>query len=141
VIKLTKWIDRGLEETKFSCLEVVNWAKLDDTYVVWTLDFIGAVFEHLPVDNQSCTLLNTLVKLIERKVGLDKKKQEVFDVALGHLNLTYNFHAKVREWLFPKRLEIHQTFESIPNEKKRFVKMGLKLAVLLFSQFKASNQS
>ena len=46
----------------------------------------------------------------------------------------------MREWLFPKWLEIHQTFDSISNEKKRFVTQGLKVYLLLFSEYKAANQ-
>jgi len=46
----------------------------------------------------------------------------------------------MRDWLFPKRLEIHQSFESITNEKKRFVTQGLKVCLLLFSEYKAANQ-
>lgn len=34
-------------------------------------------------------------------------KQESIDVALGYLNLDLNFMALIREWLYPKRLEIH----------------------------------
>lgn len=46
----------------------------------------------------------------------------------------------MRDWLYPKRLEIHQSFDSILNEKKRFVTQGLKVCLLLFSEYKAANQ-
>jgi hypothetical protein len=36
--------------------------------------------------------------------------------------------ALIREWLYPKRLEIHQMFNEISNEKKRFVNMALRYA-------------
>ena len=48
-------------------------------------------------------------------------KQESIDVALGFLNLEVNFMTQIREWLYPKRLEIHQFFDDISNERKRFV--------------------
>ena len=37
----------------------------------------------------------------------DKVKQESIDVALGYLNLEHNFMEAIRNWLYPKRLEIH----------------------------------
>ena len=46
---------------------------------------------------------------------------------------------QMRDWLYPKRLEIHQSFESITNEKKLFVTQGVRLCLLLFSAFKAAN--
>jgi len=46
----------------------------------------------------------------------------------------------IRDWLYPKRIEIHQSFESISHEKKRFVNQGLRLSLQLFSEFKAANQ-
>ncbi len=46
----------------------------------------------------------------------------------------------MREWLFPKWLEIHQSFDSISNEKKRFMTQGLKVCLLLFSEYKPANQ-
>lgn len=69
----------------------------------------------------------------------DKAKQESIDVALGYLNLDLNFMALIREWLYPKRLEIHQMFTEVSNEKKRFVNMAVRYATQLFCEFKASN--
>lgn len=46
----------------------------------------------------------------------------------------------MREWLYPKRLEIYKSFDSITHEKKRFVNQGLRLCLMLFSEYKAANQ-
>lgn len=51
----------------------------------------------------------------------DEAKQESIDVAFGFLNLDVNFMVQIRDWLYPKRLEIHQFFDDISNERKRFV--------------------
>ena len=40
----------------------------------------------------------------------DATRQEAIDVALGYLNLDINFMVLIREWLYPRRLEIHQLF-------------------------------
>ena len=37
----------------------------------------------------------------------DEAKQESIDVAFGFLNLDVNFMVQIRDWLYPKRLEIH----------------------------------
>ena len=68
----------------------------------------------------------------------DQRKQESIDVALGHLNLDLNFMKLIRDWLHPKRLEIHQGFHEISNEKKLTVNKAVKFATQLFSEFKAS---
>ena len=81
-----------------------------------------------------CNLMTAKLKIE------DVKKQESIDVALGYLNLELNFMEKIRSWLYPKRLEIHQLFDQVSNEKKRFVTIALKFATQLFSGFKASNQ-
>jgi len=57
------------------------------------------------------------------------------------MNLDLNFMGAVRDWLYPKRLEIHQLFHEISNERKRYVNIAVKLATQLFSEFKASNQT
>ena len=57
------------------------------------------------------------------------------------MNLDINFMKLIREWLYPRRLELHQTFESIRNERKHFVNIAVRLATQLFSTFKATNQS
>lgn len=63
----------------------------------------------------------------------DVKKQESIDIALGHLNLDMNFMGAIRDWLYPKRLEIHQGFHEISNERKRYVNIAVKFASQLFS--------
>lgn len=74
------------------------------------------------------------------KLKIDNNaKQESIDVALGHLNLDLNFMGAIRDWLHPKRLEIHQAFHEISNERKRYVNIAIKLATQLFTEFKASN--
>ena len=75
------------------------------------------------------------------KLLLDRAKQESFDVAIGNLHLDENIMTQMRAWFFPKRLELHQSWESISNEKKLFVSTGLKFCVQLFSEYKASNQA
>ena len=82
-----------------------------------------------------CNMMSAKLSLAERS------KQEAVDVALGYLNLDLNFMAKIRTWLFPKRLEIHQMFNEISNERKRYVTIAVKLATQLFCEFKASNQA
>ena len=57
------------------------------------------------------------------------------------MNLDINFMKLIREWIFPRRLELHQTFESIRNERKRFISIAVRFATQLFSEFKATNQS
>lgn len=47
----------------------------------------------------------------------------------------------MREWLYPARIEIYQSHQSISNERKRFVTQGIKFCAMLCSEFKAANQS
>ena len=71
----------------------------------------------------------------------DARRQEDIDVALGYLNLDMNFMGLIREWLYPRRLEIHQLFNQISNEKKRYVNIAVRFATQLFTEFKATNQA
>lgn len=69
------------------------------------------VFENLPADNQSGTLMQFLCNMMTEKLKIeDAVRQEAIDVALGYLNLDINFMVLIREWLYPRRLEIHQGF-------------------------------
>ena len=100
------------------------------------------VFRCLPVDNSSGSLMQFLCNTMKAKLEIeDPKVQEAIDVALGYLNLDLNFMGLIREWLYPKRLEIHQFYDQISNEKKRFVNIALKMATQLFCKFKATNQT
>ena len=66
------------------------------------------VYSNLPVDNSSGSLMHFLCNLMAAKLKIeDAAKQETIDVAMGYLSLDLNFMALIREWLFPKRLEIH----------------------------------
>ena len=67
--------------------------------------------------------------MIAKKLLLDKARQESFDIAIGTLHLEENILTKMRKWFYPKRLELHQTWDSISNEKKLFVSTGLKFCV------------
>jgi hypothetical protein len=55
------------------------------------------------------------------KIAKENKFQQQFDLQIGRLNLQVDMMKQMRDWLYPKRLEIHQSFESISNEKKWFV--------------------
>ena len=79
--------------------------------------------------------------MIAKKLLLDKARQESFDIAIGTLHLEENILTKMRKWFYPKRLELHQTWDSISNEKKLFVSTGLKFCVQLFSEYKATSQA
>ena len=70
----------------------------------------------------------------------DQSRQGAIDIELGSLKLSKNVMALIREWLYPKRLEIHQAFEQISNERKRFVNIAVRFAAQLFCEFKASDQ-
>lgn len=103
------------------------------------MEFLKHVILTLPNDNNSGSLCNFLVKLLSAKMAKEIKFQQKFDFQIGRLNLQVDLMKQMRDWLYPKRLEIHQSFESISNEKKRFVTQGLKVCLLLFSEYKAAN--
>ena len=72
---------------------------------------VREVFENLPIDNQSGSLMQFLSNTMAAKLKIeDATRQEDIDVAFGYLNLDINFMEKIREWLYPRRLEIHQLF-------------------------------
>ena len=96
----------------------------------------------MPADTQSGNLMQFLCNMMAAKLKIaDRAKQESLDVALGNMNLDLNFMGLIRDWLYPKRLEIHQLFHEISNERKRYVNIAVKLATQLFTEFKASNQA
>ena len=69
---------------------------------------IEQVFRNLAADNSSGSLMQFLCNMMAAKLNIfEPIKQESIDVALGYLNLDLNFMALIREWLYPKRLEIH----------------------------------
>lgn len=137
---LAKWLDKGLDSDPHSILTQLDFTQTEDRKVRLVLYLVGEVFKNLPADSQSGNLMQFLCNLMTAKLKIeDVKKQESIDVALGYLNLELNFMEKIRSWLYPKRLEIHQLFDQVSNEKKRFVTIALKFATQLFSGFKASN--
>ena len=69
---------------------------------------IAEVFRSLPADSQSGNLMQFLCNMMTAKLKIsDPVKQEAFDVALGNMNLELNFMGLIRDWLYPKRIEIH----------------------------------
>lgn len=139
-VGLAKWLDRGLDSEKHNFLAQLDFTQINDPKVKALLFLIGEVFLNLPADTKSGNLMQFLCNVMNAKLKFeDKKKQESIDVALGHLNLDLNFMKAIRDWLQPNRIEIHQSFHEISNEKKLLVNKAIKFATQLFSEFKASN--
>ena len=142
-ILLAKWLNVGLDSPQHNFLIKLDFKKrLSSPQVMSILFLLEEVFRCLPVDNSSGSLMQFLCNTVKAKLQIeDPKVQEAIDVALGYLNLDLNFMGLIREWLYPKRLEIHQFYDQISNEKKRFVNIALKMATQLFCNFKATNQT
>jgi hypothetical protein len=141
VTNLAKWLDRGLDSAKHNYLEQVEFSQ-SSARKNSVMFLVAEVYRHLPADNSSGSLMQFLCNTMSAKLKIgDKARQEAIDVAFGYLNLDINFMKAIREWLHPKRLEIHQLFNQINNEKKRFVNIALRLATQLFCEFRASNAS
>ena len=72
---------------------------------------VREIFENLPADNQSGSLMQALCNMMTAKLKIeDLVRQEDIDVTIGYMNLEINCMALIREWLYPRRLEIHQMF-------------------------------
>ena len=114
----------------------------EDPKVRSVMFLVSEIFLNLPADNNSGSLMQYLCNIQNAKLAIeDEARQEAIDVAFGHMNLDINFMKLIREWIYPRRLELHQTFESIRNERKRFVNIAVRFATQLFSTFKATSQS
>ena len=82
-------------------------------------------------------LLNHILK---SKQDLDKDNQLKFDMLLGNVQCDYNIMERVRMWMM-QRLELHMTFENIPNEKKNLFKLGLETAVMIFNNLVSTDKT
>ena len=109
VTLLMKWLDKGFDSPKHNFFEIVEFSQKNPSSRQGSILFLlGQVFRNLPADNSSGSLMQYLSNMMTAKLKIaEKERQESFDVALGYLNLDLNFMALIREWLYPKRLEIH----------------------------------
>lgn len=59
---------------------------------------------------------------------------------LGNMNFEFQLLEKIRAFLM-RYVELHMAFESISNEKKNLVKLGLKTALILVTSFTSSDRT
>ena len=105
---MAKWLDRGLDSDKHNFLVLLDFSRAQDPKVKSVLFMVAEVFRSLPIDSQAGNLMQFLCNMMTAKLKItDAAKQESIDVALGNMNLSLNFMGLIRDWLHPKRLEIH----------------------------------
>ena len=108
---------------------------------------VRLMFEYLPHDNKAGNLMSALYSLYKGKkqwLEGDQEAELTFDRLITGLIVKKGVPViqNIRKWIeASSRLEIHMPFESIPNERKNQVTLGVKLAFSLVANIKQSKDT